>query len=188
MIPAAEVARALHGAFRLLRLDPRGLDAFDATLEGFWRSFYAAVLTAPAYALLVVLEFSEKVPDSGEIDWARIFAVRGIAFVMGWVAFPLVMHSLTQAMGRSGAYFRFMVAYNWSSVPQIALYLPVAIARNLWPEPAEPFALIVFVAILFYQWFIARTALAVSALLAGAVIAVDVMLSLAIAGIADAMT
>jgi hypothetical protein len=48
--------------------------------------------------------------------------------------------------------------------------------------------LIVFVAILFYQWFIARTALAVSALLAGAVIAVDVMLSLAIAGIADAMT
>jgi hypothetical protein len=188
MIGAAEFARALRGAFRLLRLDPRGLDEFDATVEGFWRSFTAAVLTAPAYAVLVVLEFSEKATESGEIDWVRIFAVRGIAFVMGWVAFPLAMHALTQAMGRGGAYFRFMVAYNWASIPQIAIYLPMAIARNLWPEPAAPFALIAFIAILVYQYFIARTALSVSPIVAAGVIAVDIILSLAIARVADSMT
>ncbi|MFO0998499.1 MAG: hypothetical protein U1F33_17650 [Alphaproteobacteria bacterium] len=187
MIGAAEIARAIRGAFRLLRLDPRGLDDFDATLEGFWRSFTAAFLTAPAYAVLVVLEFSAKAGETGEIDWFRVFAVRGIAFVIGWVAFPLVMHTLAQAMGRSGAYFRFMVAYNWASVPQMILYLPVELARSAWPEPAAPFALIALAAILFYQWFIARTALAVSGLLAGGVVAVDVVLSLAIAAVADAL-
>lgn len=188
MIGAAELARALRGSFRLLRLDPRGLDEFDATLEGFWHSFTAAVLTAPVYALLVVIESSDSVPDSGEIDWIRIFAVRGIAYVTGWVAFPLVMHSLVQTMGRGGAYFRFMVAYNWASIPQIMLYLPVELARAAWPEPTAPFALIAFAAVLFYQWFIARTALAVSAMVAVGVVAVDVLISLAIAAISDAMT
>lgn len=188
MIGVADVARALRGAFRLLRLDSRGLDAFDATLDGFWRSFTAAALTAPAFAILVVLEAPEGAGDADAIDWGRVFAVRAIAYVVGWVAFPLVMHSLVRAMGRGAVYFRYMVAYNWASVPQMMIFLPVELARAAWPEMMEPFTVIAFAAVLFYQWFIARTALAVSGLVAGGVVAVDVLLSLAITGIAYRMT
>ena len=46
-----EVLGALYGAYRLARIDPAGMTYFNLSFEGFWRSFFAAVLVAPAYAV-----------------------------------------------------------------------------------------------------------------------------------------
>ena len=56
MIPTAgETLRALYGAYRLARLDAGGMAYFDSSIGGFWRSFFAAVLVVPFYALLLVM-------------------------------------------------------------------------------------------------------------------------------------
>ena len=65
MIPSTtEIAYAFYGAWRLAHLDASGLKYFDTSLDGFWKSFFAAVLVAPAYALIVVTEITG--PGVGE--------------------------------------------------------------------------------------------------------------------------
>ena len=49
MITAREVTAALYGSWRLARLDPGGMAYFNRTVEGFWNSFFAAVIVAPGY-------------------------------------------------------------------------------------------------------------------------------------------
>ncbi len=46
-----EAIVSLYGAWRLARLDRRGFEVFDQTPAGAIRSFFAAVLVAPMYAL-----------------------------------------------------------------------------------------------------------------------------------------
>ena len=49
MIPSPlEIAYGIYGAWRLARLDVTGMEVFDRTVAGFWKSFFAAVLVAPA--------------------------------------------------------------------------------------------------------------------------------------------
>jgi hypothetical protein len=50
----AEIQRALQGAWLLARGDTRGMGLFDLSVEGFWRSFAAALLAAPAYVLVLL--------------------------------------------------------------------------------------------------------------------------------------
>jgi hypothetical protein len=49
----AEAWLALTGALRLARGDPGGMACFDASEEGFWHSFRAAVLCYPLYLILL---------------------------------------------------------------------------------------------------------------------------------------
>ena len=51
-----EVLHSLYGAYRLAFLDRSGMSHFNLSVDGFWRSFFAAVLVAPGFALLVVQE------------------------------------------------------------------------------------------------------------------------------------
>ena len=44
-----EVRLAMIGALRLARGDRGGLSCFDRSLDGFWRSFRAAVISYPLY-------------------------------------------------------------------------------------------------------------------------------------------
>ena len=48
MIPdQQEVIRSIYGAWRLPWLDRSGMGHFNLSVDGFWRSFFAAVLVAP---------------------------------------------------------------------------------------------------------------------------------------------
>ena len=50
-----EIGRSLYGAWRLLLLDPTGVQWFELSIAGFWRSFFAAALIAPVYVIMVVI-------------------------------------------------------------------------------------------------------------------------------------
>ena len=56
----AEVARAIYGAWRLMLFDADGMTFFDLSTGGFWRSFFAAVVVAPLYAVLVVIDLGAR--------------------------------------------------------------------------------------------------------------------------------
>jgi hypothetical protein len=176
MIPIQEAAGAIYGAWRLARLDPSGLSWFNATEEGFWRSFYAAVLTAPVYALTVAIEYAQEPP----VSEARLLAVHAIAYVMSWTAFPLAMAWAARRLGREGFYMRYVIARNWAMLLERLLFLPaVALAATGLKLFVILPALAAFVNFA-YQWYVARTALSISGFQATAVIGLDVLIDLAI--------
>lgn len=187
MITGREVATSLYGALRLAAMDRAGMAFFNRTVDGFWRSFFAAVLVAPGYATLVLVHLAA---DPVAAHPLRIFLIEAIAYVIGWVAFPLVMAHLARVMDRDEQYIGFIVAYNWAAVWQMGAFLTMtAIASGPLGggAVADALALATLLAILFYQWFIARTALQVTAGRAVAVVGLDVALTLLIAAVGNSM-
>ena len=59
MISMPELANALHGAWRLARFDPGGIERFDSTAEAFWRSFWAMAIVAPGHVFLIMPRLDE---------------------------------------------------------------------------------------------------------------------------------
>lgn len=188
MIPdAGHVIAALVGAFRLLRFDASGFGYFDRTIDGFWRSFFCAALILPAYALLVALNM-----DDAEFakPFYRIVLIKGVAYVIGWVAFPLAMVFLADVFGRAEKYVGYIVAYNWSSAPQVALMLLAALigTSDLLPSAMQTgLHLGAMLYLLAVQWFVARRALDLGPGAALLIVALDFFLSFFIAGVASAM-
>jgi len=176
---ARDVLEALYGAYRLARFDERGLAFFDTSERGFWRSFFAAVLIAPFFFLLLYFRFSEETGVSA----FRFFALESIAFIIAWVAFPLVMAGIAREIKREPNYIRFIVAYNWAAVLQNAVFMPIeilALTGGSLAPAAGVLGLLAMTAIIFYVWFIARTALEVTGAMAAGIIGVDFLISILI--------
>ena len=101
MIPdRVEVLHSLYGAWRLAMLDVSGMRHFNLSVEGFWRSFFAAVIVAPGYALLVVQRTLDR-PEGYALGSTVV--VESIAYVVAWAAFPIV----ASPEGSSGAMIMF---------------------------------------------------------------------------------
>jgi len=178
MIDLGAAAAGLTGAWRLARLDRGGMRYFDATEEGFWRSFQAALIAAPLYAALVLLRPEDQPLSS---DPLRAVLVESIGYVIRWTAFPLAAWYLARAFDCGGRYFGFIVAYNWAQVLQLIIAVPVAVlaASSMAPSSAvNVVALAVTCAVLYYEYFIARSALVIDALPALAFVAADVVIGL----------
>lgn len=186
-LTAREVVYSIFGAYRLAMLDKTGLNYLDRSPEGAIRSFNAALIVLPAYAVLVVLRLWDVLPD---VSLLRFVTVEGLAYVISWTAFPLAMFHISGLLDRSERYFDFLSAYNWSSVIQMGVYLPVvAVADSgLLPEGLdEGLVLGVTMLVLMYQWFIARTTLDINGGSAAGVVLLDMILAIFITGVSDGM-
>lgn len=182
MITAGEVSRSIFGAWRLARFDAGGLTFFDNNVEAFWRSFWAAAIVLPAYAILLTLRNSGATIGVGT---GTAFFVHSIAYVIGWMAFPFVMFYVAQMFNRGQWYCRFIVAYNWSVVLQITLMLIVSlIAASGVVSPAigGTATVIAVIFILAYQGFIAHVALQATLPGAAGIVFMDFCLSLMLDG------
>jgi hypothetical protein len=151
-----EVLRSIYGAYRLAWLDRSGMSQFNLSVEGFWRSFFAAILVAPGYALLVFQDLMIK-PEELNPLWA--FLVEAVAYGIGWAAFPVVAVVLTHLLGLSRNYTAMIIAANWASVIQIGVFLAAVGLGFVLPALGGLVVTIATGAILFYQWFVIRTAL-----------------------------
>ncbi len=177
MLSLAEIGPALYGAWRLAHFDPKGMGYFDRSLEGFWRSFRVSILVAPLWAAIVAMDVSEMKTTGG---WFNILAGESIAYVIGWAAFPLLAFYLTEFVDRRSQYLGFIVAYNWSSVIQLALFFPVRLILHSGILPNGLVLLIIYavqIGLLVYEWFIVRTALNLPGLGAAGIVAIDVFIS-----------
>ena len=187
MLTLREIALGVLGAWRLANFDPSGMACFDRSLHGVWRSFRVAILVAPAEALLSYLDYAAA-PSAGAL---RAALVGAIAYVVGWTAFPLAAAYVAPAIGRDAEYPGYLVAYNWATILQVALILPVdgAIALGLLPHGvADVLFLASRLVILAYAWFIARTGLRLGGAAAAGMVALDIVISLIIARAVIAMS
>ena len=166
-----EIYASAYGAYRLAWLDSSGMNWFNLTLPGFWRSFAAALVVAPPYAVILILHIHDGI---GDIGW--YFLVESVSYVIGWVAFPVIMAGVTMMFSFHSTYVPFIIAYNWSSLVQVAVVLPVLLLNAtglLPPTVGALLGILVTGAILFYQWFVAKTALRTTTGMAIAVVVLD---------------
>ncbi len=183
--PQAEIARHLQGAWLLARGDRRGLSWFDLSVDGFWRSFSAALVVAPVYALVLL----EQHAAAGwpERPWRAALAETA-AYACGWVTFPLAAVLLTRLLGLTARYVTLVVAVNWSAVLQIALYAAVVTVGLVLPAGARGTLLLAAtLLILAYQWFVIRTALATGTGTATGLVLIDVLLGMTVSRAVDAL-
>jgi len=187
MIPAAEVARSLYGAYRLARFDPRGGDFFNKTEDGFWRSFFAAVIVAPIYGVFLLARYA-----TGDVSAPafRFITIEIIAYVISWILYPVLMATVARYLDRENRYMEYIIAYNWAGVLQNALFLPIAMLQMTGGPAAEATKLLSLIAlgyILAYVWFISRTVLHIPALTAAGLVILDMMLSVLLNAVTDSM-
>ena len=178
MITTRELSIALYGAWRFATLDRSAVQFFENTPDAFWRSFYAALIALPAYALLVMLGFAEHPVEAGAV---RILFVESISYVIGWVFFPLVMIAFTDTTKCSENYFRFIAAWNWSIVLQAFLFLGVSAFAASGTVPGNlggMISLVATLAIFLYQGFIARTTLDIPVPAAVLVVVIDLAIAI----------
>lgn len=173
-----DIVYGIYGAWRLARLDAGAMSYFDRTSEGFWKSFFAAVIVAPGFAIIMVYELAQVELEAGAL---RILLVELVAYVLGWVAFPVLVHQVCEAIGKRDAFIGYIVAFNWAKVIQMAVFLPSIALIALGAVPGEAgwmLRWVVSILILFYEWFVTRTALAVTAMGAVGFVALDFVIDL----------
>jgi len=170
-----EIVHAIYGAWLLARMDRAGMAHFNISFEGFWRSFFAAVIVAPGYAILVADKLAGR-EEAFNPGW--VFVVQGVAYVVGWAAFPLVAIGVTALLNLSHNYVPMIIAANWAAVIQVALFLAALFLTFILPGVLSGLLLTVAtIAILFYQWFVLRTALDTTGGIALALVLVDLLLN-----------
>ncbi len=181
-----ESLRSLNGAWLLFRQKEDGYRLFTVTLGGFWRSFGVFFVILPIYLFSLYVEgrmMLDARPDAvtSTSSGANMFMV--LALGLEWIAFPILMVFLAKFMKLSHQYVPYIIAYNWSAaiislmlIPALVLYL----LGILPPSAAMAINFGVSFFMLYYRWFIARTALQINGSTAATLVAIDFLLSMVI--------
>lgn len=186
MITLQEAVRSLYGAYRLARFDPSGMGFMNASVKGFWNSFFAAAAVLPFFLMLLVVDYLLERSD----DPLRFASIQSIGYVIGWVLFPLVMTGVVRSLGRERHYLGYVVAYNWCAVVQNALYTPAALlvaSEGSGFSPTSLLAIAVMAFVLVYSWFVARTALEIPGRMAALIVLLDLSLSIFLSTVTDSL-
>lgn len=188
MITLREATYGLYGAWRLIFRDRGAMKFFDCSLGGAIRSFWAAPLAYPGFLALLMLRMAGE--DVGAADVVRTLIVVTIGYVIGWCAYPLTALPFCRWVAPEERALGFIIAYNWSQVPQTVLLLAVAAVGALHVAPLYVIAFVstvAYLATLVYEWFIARIALDAGALPATALVLLDVLLGALLSQVTDVL-
>lgn len=186
MIPSRqEVTYRVYGAWLLARFDARGVQYFDDSPNAALRSFYAAVLTAPAFIVISLLslatsELKEDMPAF------IVLVVHTLFYVLLWVVAPVIIHRICQVIDRGDAFFRYLSANNWSNVItyHLNLVMVVLILGEILPAPVV--GLLIFATygyVIAYNWFIGLRCLDINALTAAGLVGLQLVLHVLIESI-----
>lgn len=157
-----ETALNFNAAWRLFKRDTTAAQHFTGDRIETVRSFWAALVYLPLFIIATVLFANDMRSDTPAL---RLFLIETIFYAIGWVAWPLAVHSLTQLFQVGSDYRRYISAYNWSAGPILLLYCALGIADLLFLFSAEVFLLFSIVVLLWsliYHGFFLRLILPVS--------------------------
>ena len=171
----AEIERALVGSWLLLRQDPRAVELFDFSVEGFWKSFFAAIVALPFYGLLLANELLLTAPPSPLLAAAQ----RLLGYGLDWFAFALAAAFLLRMLGLGRHFVPLVVMANWALVLQLALMAAAVVVSFALPDVLDPLLLMAaLVAVLFYRWLVMRQAFEGQGGLAFGFVVLDVVLGI----------
>ncbi|WP_119167452.1 hypothetical protein [Algihabitans albus] len=181
----AETLKSLYAVWRLLRGDRSAVSLLEEGPEGFVKSFFAAALVLPFWLLHEWMLLSDERVAGG---LPFLFAIEGLTYGISWLAFPVAMTFVAEALGRSQHYFRHIVVWNWAVVIQAAFAVPVAALAGAAEVAAlGGILLLVQIAIFVYQWYLTRVALQVDSFPAVGIVLMAWVLDLLVAGVGHSM-
>ncbi len=120
-----ETLKALYGVYLLARRHPDAPAMFNCSVDGFWRSLFAAVLVLPAHMLITVRAQMTVSPGEYGVDDGITDL---LIYVIAWLAYPALMLPITKVLGRGERMIDYVVPYNWASVPIGYLFGVIALA------------------------------------------------------------
>jgi len=180
MISFAELKRSIFGAWLLARFDQNGLLFFENSVGAFWRSYWAALLAAPAYVTLVIIRAQDSTYAVGPLS---AITIQTSSYIIGWFAMPFVMLYVCRIIDKEDRFLKYFIAYNWAALLQVTLIFVIAILAKFGVLPSVLSGILTFIAImgiLVYQGFIAHVALIIPRAGAFGVVFLDLIISLSV--------
>ncbi len=178
----AEGLAALRGCWRFILRDPDAEQDFNLTVDGFWRSF---AMVVPLLVLMYPIFISDNrfgVELASEADEVPALSIgRSYVYLVGFIlAWPLVVALLAKLLGVARNYIRYMVIYNWMTLPATGLALVPHLLHLASGATSPTFVLaqIVFLLLLYVSWYVARKGLETSPLIAFAFVLAEFALML----------
>jgi hypothetical protein len=111
----SEILKALYGVFLFARLHPSAPSLFNRSVDGFWKSLFAAVLVLPPHILMTKRIVDEK-PEHVPYEFGDVITDL-LIYVIIWLAYPVLMVAVTKVLGRRDRFLDYIVPYNWAMVP-----------------------------------------------------------------------
>ncbi|UDL87075.1 transporter [Mesorhizobium sp. PAMC28654] len=133
MLSADDTHASLTGAWRLMLGKTDGLRLLDLSADGFWNSFFAIVVAAPA---LIVgwVGVANEIGDPDAFAGRLGMLIRLATVDIGSWVLPLVALALVAPrLGVGGRFVHYVVASNWASAITAWLMLPSALIRLFLP-------------------------------------------------------
>ena len=176
----AHFAQSLVGAWELVKLNPRAMDYFDKSADGFWKSFWAIGLVAPLFFLGLSISYDRAVEMGHQIS----LTAHIIEFLLRLPLIALVMIFFTKFLRISTHYSDMIIAFNWLWVIANYILLPLSMLISLNILPLE-FATLGVMAVAIYlelyvTWFLFKTSLKISGWLAFGVMVFKAMFTLSV--------
>ncbi|MCR9174790.1 MAG: hypothetical protein NXI19_02180 [Alphaproteobacteria bacterium] len=166
-----EIASSLYGCWRLFLGDETGLQYFRRDLDGLWSALWALVFAVPVYVLKIALDLGGESVTLLGFDGMVIEAE---ILVLSGVIYALAIYYILPALERESRYFDYMVAYLWVGMAQVYIHTVPSILRAIGVIPdqgASFMAVVLVLAMLWWSWFMTRTALNVNGGQAGIILA-----------------
>jgi hypothetical protein len=137
MPDAAEIQRNLTGAWRLMMGRTDGMRMLDTSAEGFWDSFFAIVVAAPALAVGWIANANDF--QQVEAATSRLSVVVRLAIVdlAAWILPLVALAFILDRMGIADRFAPYVVSTNWASTLLAWMALPLSIVRLMAPEATE---------------------------------------------------
>jgi hypothetical protein len=171
----SEAIQSIRAAWRLALFDRSAIADFNLTMSGFSRSFLVYVFLAPVYLLIMLM-----VQQTAEIPVETLITAKLVSYVLRIASTVVVAAFLCHLLRVGDRFVTLIVATNWATVLQLGLWFVTtfAVSRGLpGGKAADLLQMSVTIALLFYVWFITRTALEVGVLAAVGIVAADLLSS-----------
>ena len=181
MIPSlAEIVSSVGGGARLLCFKADGLKPLRRDEAAPSRSFFAIVLTLPAFLFLL---WGLRRHLAMEEEGLHFYALWLLTYVISWLAFPAILLAIGRQLPLRRSIPFFIQARNWMLVPGVYASLAdvwLADSRLLPADLGGLLDLAVEIWILAAEWWLLRRILSVGAGQTVLLILIDFMLSYAL--------
>lgn len=185
MNPAiAAVASGLRVAALLAAGRAEAMTRIEQGMEGARRSFLAALLCLPLFALLRLLDWTLAglPPRPG-----HALTLDLLGYAVGWAGFALLSRPLVAFLGRAPLWPRYITVWNWCNFAQYVL-LTLGALPELFGLPGivqQTAALVAFGWAIWLEWHATRLALEIGAVPAALFTLLDLAIGVALAGLSD---
>ncbi len=167
------IQRSLLGAWKLVQVNPKAMDYLDISSDGFWKSFWAIAVMIPVFILKGINDSKSGLPQP--IVSESLYVLTALPMT------ALVMYYFTRFMKISENYVPMVIAYNWLNALTVNIIIIAGLILNLIAPESQVSGIIQlmlgFYFGLYVVWFMFKTSLVISGMLAIGVVIFENLLN-----------